>query len=194
VPAAVDRTRALRGAVAGAVAAGVWALQQPLDKKVFGSDYDDVEWLGRAIGGERWYPVGLALHLVNGAVFGAAYATVARALPVPAVVRGPAVAVAENCALWPLTSVSDRFHPARAVLPKLAGNRRALAQATWRHLLFGVVLGELDRRFNAEPEPAPLAPPAPQATNYSTNGHGPSHDAATAVVRATVESEDDSDE
>jgi hypothetical protein len=193
VPAAVDRTRALRGAVAGAVAAGVWALQQPLDKKVFGCEYDDVELLGRSFGGERWYPVGLTLHIVNGALFGAAYATVAPALPAPAAARGPAVALTENFALWPLTALTDRFHPARNVLPKLSGNRRALAQATWRHLLFGVVLGELDRRFNAEPEPAPLAPPTAPAANYSTNGHGPSHDAATAVVRASVEPEDDSD-
>jgi hypothetical protein len=44
--------------------------------------------------------------------------------------------------------VSDRLHPARAELPRLAGNGRALAQATWRHLLFGVVLGELERRLD----------------------------------------------
>jgi hypothetical protein len=44
--------------------------------------------------------------------------------------------------------LSDRFHPARGNLPRLTGNRRALAQATWRHLLFGVVLGELERRAN----------------------------------------------
>jgi hypothetical protein len=44
--------------------------------------------------------------------------------------------------------LSDRFHPARDQLPRLTGNRRALAQATWRHLLFGVVLGELERHAN----------------------------------------------
>ena len=41
----------------------------------------------------------------------------------------------------------DRVHPARDDLPKLSGNA-AFAQATWRHLVFGVVLGELERRFN----------------------------------------------
>ena len=39
-------TRTLRGALAGAIAAAAWAAQQPLDKRAFGSDYDDVELLG----------------------------------------------------------------------------------------------------------------------------------------------------
>jgi hypothetical protein len=33
----IDRTRTLRGAVCGAVAAAVWALEQPLDKLLFRS-------------------------------------------------------------------------------------------------------------------------------------------------------------
>jgi hypothetical protein len=64
--------------------------------------------------------------------------------------------------------LSDRLHPARGQLPKLAGNRRAFAQSLWRHLLFGIVLGELERRLNAEPEPAPPA----ASDDYSSNGHG----------------------
>jgi hypothetical protein len=171
----------LRGAVCGTVAAAVWALQQPLDKAIAESDYDDVEWLGRALTrGENFYPIGFAFHLANGALFGAAYANFAPALPIPPALRGPAVAVAENLALWPLTPLSDHLHPGRASLPKLAGNRRALAQATWRHLLFGVVLGELERRLNAEPEPAP--PPIP---DYSSNGHGPVEQAITVTAVMT---------
>jgi hypothetical protein len=50
-------------------------------------------------------------------------------------------------ASWPATALSDRLHPARAELPRLWRSRRALAQATWRHILFGVVLGELERRL-----------------------------------------------
>jgi hypothetical protein len=166
---AIDRTRTLRGAVCGAVAAAVWAAQQPIDKLVFGSRFDDVELLGRAVAaGDDWYPAGLFLHLQNGAVFGAMYANVAPLLPLPPVARGPAIALIENALTWPLGRVSDRFHPARSKLPTLTGNRRALAQETWRHLLFGVVLGELERRLNAEPEPAP---PAYQA-EFSSNGHG----------------------
>lgn len=167
--AAIDRTRTLRGAVCGAVAAAVWALQQPLDKVVFASRYDDVELLGKALtSGEAWYPVGFALHMQNGAAFGAVYANLAPALPLPRAARGPALALAEHVSLWPLGIVVDRFHPARKELPRFAGNRRAYAQAAWRHLLFGLVLGELERRVNAEPEPAP---PQPEP-DFSSNGHG----------------------
>jgi hypothetical protein len=165
----IDRTRTLRGAVSGAVAATVWALEQPLDKLVFGGGYDDVEWLGKAVTrGDAWYPVGLALHISNGAVFGSLYANLAPLLPVPAATRGPLVALTEHFALWPLCSLSDRFHPARKRLPVLAGNRRAFAQSVWRHLLFGIVMGELERRLNAA---ADTAPPQPEA-DFSSNGHG----------------------
>jgi len=43
----LDQARTARGALAGAVAAGVWAAQQPLDKHVFDWPYDDAELLGR---------------------------------------------------------------------------------------------------------------------------------------------------
>jgi hypothetical protein len=162
-------TRTLRGALSGVVAAGVWALEQPLDKLLLDCGYDDVELLGKAVTrGPGWYPLGLAMHLGNGAVFGAVYANVASYLPVPPALRGPTVALTEHVALWPLGSVSDKVHPARKDLPKLSGNGRAFAQAAVRHLLFGVVLGELERRLNAVPDTAP--PPA--QVNFSTNGHG----------------------
>lgn len=151
------------------MATAVWAVQQPLDKLVFGSRYDDVELLGRlVVRDDGWYPAGIALHMQNGALFGAVYANLAPLIPLPAVARGPVCALAEHVATWPLTRLSDHFHPAASELPTLQGNGRALAQATWRHLLFGVVLGELERRLNAEPEPAP---PAYHA-EFSTNGHG----------------------
>ncbi len=147
----------------------MWALQQPLDKVAFGSRYDDVELLGKAVTrGDGWYPVGLALHMQNGALFGAVYANVAPAIPLPPAARGPVLALTEHLALWPLGWLSDRFHPARKDLPRFAGNHRAFAQSTWRHVLFGVVLGELERRVNAAPEPAPPEPDA----DFSSNGHG----------------------
>ncbi len=165
----IDRTRMLRGAACGALAAGVWAAQQPLDKRVFSCDYDDVALLGKAVTqGDGWVAAGVALHLANGALFGAVYAAAAPALPMPAPLRGPAAALFEHVALWPTVRLTDRLHPARSELPTLTGNRAAFAQAAWRHLLFGVVLGELERRVNAEPEPAP---PEPEA-DYSSNGHG----------------------
>jgi hypothetical protein len=165
----MHRTRTLRGAFSGVLAAAVWALEQPLDKLLFGSHYDDVEVLGRAVvRGEGWYPAGIALHLGNGAVFGAVYANIAPVLPLPPILRGPTFALSQHLAMWPLTLVSDRLHPARKQLPELAGNQRAFAQATVRHVLFGLVLGELERRLNAAPEPAPLL----AQRDFSSNGHG----------------------
>jgi hypothetical protein len=159
----------MRGAVCGAVASAVWALQQPLDKAAFKCRYDDVELLGKAVvRGERWYPVGLAVHVQNGVMFGAVYSNIAPLLPVAPVLRGPLVALFEHAVLWPLAALTDRYHPARDELPSLLGNKRAFAQATWRHLLFGVVLGELERRLNAEREPEP----APPEVEHSSNGRG----------------------
>jgi len=159
------------------VAAAVWGLQQPADKLVFSSRYDDVELLGKAVTrGDTWLPVGFGIHMANGALFGAVYANVAPALPIPPVLRGPLIGVAEHVALWPLVALTDRLHPAREDLPKLSGNRSAWLQALWRHLLFGAVLGELERRINAEPEPAP---PEPES-DYSSNGHGSLEHAVSA--------------
>src|SRR5947199_2605878 len=104
----IDRTQTLRGALAGAVAAGVWAAQQPLDKAVFGCDYDDVELLGKLVTrGPAWAPLGAAIHIANGAAFGAAYANIAPRLPLPSWARGPAAAMAEHLSTWPLTAVVD---------------------------------------------------------------------------------------
>ena len=118
---ALDRTRTLRGALAGAAAAAVWAAQQPLDQRVFGIDYDDVELLGRLVtDGRAAYPVGLAMHLFNGAVFGAVYANAGRALPVPAALRGPLAGLAEHLATWPGTAALSRIHPAGDAVPTLS--------------------------------------------------------------------------
>jgi hypothetical protein len=169
--------RTVKGALAGAVAALAWALQQPLDKLVFRSRYDDVELLGRAVRPDvGWYRAGLVLHLQNGALFGAVYANLAPGLPIPPALRGPVCGVAEHFALWPLVGLTDRFHPARDRLPVLSGSRRAYAQATWRHLLFGYVLGELERRLNTD-EPTPPGP----APDYASNGHGSLERAVSAV-------------
>jgi hypothetical protein len=145
----LPKARSLRGGLAGAIAAAAWAAQQPLDKRVFRFAFDDVELLGKAVTrGPGWRAIGTAMHVANGAVFGAVYANLApRARRLPAWGRGPAAALGEHVASWPATALTDRFHPARAELPQLRRSRRAYAQATWRHLLFGVLLGELERRL-----------------------------------------------
>ena len=52
----------------------MWALQEPLDQRVFRCDYSDVALLGKAvIRGRGWRVAGFAIHLVNGAVFGLAF-------------------------------------------------------------------------------------------------------------------------
>jgi len=135
----------VRGAVAGAVAAVVMTLEQPVDKRLFDSEYDDVEILGKLVTrGDNWRPIGIALHVQNGAIFGVAYARLKPSLPGPAVLRGLLVGLIEHVAAWPLTVVFDRYHPARKELPKLAANPRAFGQATIRHAVFGIVLGLLE--------------------------------------------------
>jgi len=173
----IDRDKTVRGALAGAAAAAVWAAQQPIDKALFGVGYDDTELLGKAVTrGRAWPTVGLALHLSNGAALGALYTTLAPSMPVPSWSRGPIVALVEHLATWPLTVLTDRVHPARDDLPKLAGSFNAFAQATWRHLLFGVVLGELERRLN--PPQDPELPPYEHVV--SSNGHGRLEHASTS--------------
>jgi len=150
-----DRTRTLHGALAGGVAAAVWAAQMPLDKRVFGVACDDVELLGGT-------PVGLALHVSNGAVFGALYAATAPALPGPAWLRGPLVALAEHVVTWPAAVLLAR----RRRISAEWNTRAAFAQSAWRHLLFGAVLGELERRLN------PRAPAGVDQEAVASNGHG----------------------
>ena len=174
----MDLRRTVNGGLAGAVAALVWAAQQPLDKRVFGSDYDDVEILGKLVTrGQAWPAAGLAMHVANGALFGAAYSLARPFVPGPTLAGAAFTALAEHFASWPPTAgIIDSHHPARGELETLSGNRRALAQATWRHLLFGFVLGELERRLNPadEFEPPPEVP-------VSSNGHGDIEHAAAAA-------------
>ena len=60
-------------------------LEQPLDKRLFDSKYDDVEILGKLVTrGDDWQPIGFALHVQNGAILGAAYARLKPSLPGPA--------------------------------------------------------------------------------------------------------------
>jgi hypothetical protein len=137
-----------RSAAAGATAAIVWGLQEPLDRRALGCDYSDVAILGKAVTrGRGWWPVGLALHAVNGALFGLAFEEARRRAPVGPGKLALAMALIEHVALYPFATLVDRYHPAHGErgLPPLARNSRAFVQATWRHAVFGVVLGRLAR-------------------------------------------------
>ena len=126
-----------RAATAGAVAALVWAAAEPLDRRLFRSRYSDVEMLGKLVTRTQLWPLaGLAVHAVNGAAFGVAASRLR--------IRPFALAMVENVALFPLAAVVDRRHPARAELGPLF-TVRGFTQATFRHALFGTVLGALLR-------------------------------------------------
>jgi hypothetical protein len=135
----------LRAIGAGAASALVWAALEPLDRTLFRHDYSDVAVLGKAFTrGPAWRPLGVALHALNGAIFGAVYYEIARRVS-----RDPRrlaldLALLEHLTLFPTGRLVDRFHPARGE----PGVERlfslpAFGQATIRHALFGKLLGAL---------------------------------------------------
>jgi hypothetical protein len=136
---------------AGAAGAAAWAVQQPIDKRMFGHDYDDVKLLGMLFTrGRAWWAVGMAAHMTNGAIFGLAYSELRRRTPgVSPWLSAQAMAQAENFGLFPLTAIVDRHHPARDQWQRLWLSRRALAQATWRHAILGLALGLAAHRLES---------------------------------------------
>jgi hypothetical protein len=134
--------------LAGIVAAGVWAAAEPALGRALGvAWYSDRRLLGGLfrVGPEA----AIAIHLVNGAVFGATFERLGLRGPVSGVV----MAQAESLSLWPAMSVVDRVHEDRrsGAWPPLWGNRRVFAYEVAVHALFGAVLGGLLRSI---PEPA----------------------------------------
>jgi hypothetical protein len=135
-----------RAAGAGAVAAIVWGAIEPLDQRLLRYDYSDVAVLGKAVTrGPRWRLAGFALHAANGAAFGFAFDELRKHLRVDARRLAVAMALAEHLTLYPLCYFVDRHHPARGEsgVPPLLRSPRAFAQATWRHAVFGAILGRL---------------------------------------------------
>jgi hypothetical protein len=113
-------------------------------RRVFRTEFGDVRLLGRLFTrGPSSTPIGLGLHLANGAVFGAVFERLGGRGRRQAMV----VAQLENLALWPTLAVVDRTHPDRrsGAWPRLLVNRRVLAQEVALHMLFGLVLGTLVR-------------------------------------------------
>ena len=133
-----------RAAAAGAIAAVAWAALEPLDRRLFRCRYSDVELLGKAFTrGPLWPLFGLAAHTANGAAFGLAFHELQQRTRLPKRPLALGLALGEHVALYPLSALTDRYHPARDELPALARNPRAFAQATARHAVFGLVLGRL---------------------------------------------------
>ena len=113
----------MRAALAGALAATVWGLQEPLDRRVFRCDHSDVRLVG-----------GLGVPALNGGVFGLAFDAVRRRTNVDQTRLAVGLAVAEHTVLWPLL---------RLIAPEIVRSPRAFAQGVYRHVLFGYVLGRL---------------------------------------------------
>jgi hypothetical protein len=137
---------AARAAGAGAVAALAWAALEPVDRRLFRCDYSDVALLGKAVTrGDGWLPAGLAIHAANGAVFGLAFQALRRRVRVPPRRLAVGLAVGEHLSLYPLCYFVDRHHPRRGEpgIPPLLTNLRAFGQATFRHAVFGALLGRL---------------------------------------------------
>lgn len=135
----------MAGALAGAAATGAWAALEPTAARVLRTDFTDVRLLGRMVGERAWVPVGVASHLVNGALFGTAFVALGgRGL------RAAAVAVGvETVASWPAMAIADRVHPDRRSgrWPRLLTSRRIMVQEALMHAVFAIVLGVLTRRI-----------------------------------------------
>jgi len=134
--------RTLRAAVAGAAAAGLWAATEPALRRTCRTGYGEVRLLGRLLTpGPNWRQVGLAVHLVNGAMFGVAFDR----LGGRGVRRAVIAAELENAVLWPTLLVADRLHPdvRDGTWAPLLRDRRVLAQEVAGHAVFGTVLGLL---------------------------------------------------
>jgi hypothetical protein len=129
--------------VAGALAALTWAAVEPLDRKLLRNDYSDVAMLGKLVARSRAWPLaGLAVHAANGAVFALALDQARRRMRTPPTALQ--LALVEHTVLYPLTYLVDRKHPARGERGVAASfSVRGFAQETFRHALFGAVLGRL---------------------------------------------------
>lgn len=134
-----------QAALAGATAATVWGLLEPLDRRIFRWDYSDVALLGKLVTrGRGWRAAGFALHAANGALFGLGFHELRVRLGADPRRLALALALLENVALYPLAILVDRRHPARGG-PGLAPllSMRGFVQETARHAVFGLVLGRL---------------------------------------------------
>jgi hypothetical protein len=144
--------RHVRAAAAGAAAATVWGLVEPLDTRLFRSEYRDVALLGKLVSsGRGWKVAGYAVHAANGAIFGLVFDAVLRRSRIGPRRLAVGLALAENLALYPLGIVSDRKHPRRGerdVGP--LWSRRVFAQENFRHVVFGLVLGSIHSRDGAD--------------------------------------------
>ena len=126
----------------------MWGLLEPLDERLFRSDYRDVALLGKLVTrGRGWKAPGFVLHAANGALFGLGFEAARRRTRLAPRPLAVGLALAENVVLYPLAALADAKHPRRGErhLPPLL-RLRVFAQETFRHVVFGLVLGSLVER------------------------------------------------
>jgi hypothetical protein len=143
-----------RSALAGAVAATVWGLLEPLDMRLFRHDYSDIALLGKTFTRGPWRAVGFAAHAVNGAAAGVGFYELRLRTRMSTRRLAITAAMVEHVAFFPLGALVDRYHPAHGQ-PGVARLfcARAFAQETLRHLVFGVVLAVLGGLGETTSEP-----------------------------------------
>ena len=133
----------MRGMAAGIVAAAVWAAAEPALGRALGVPwYSDRRLLGGLL---RVGPeAAIAVHLTNGALFGATFERLGLRGPASGVLMGQL----ESLGLWPFMVLVDRVHEDRrsGAWPPLARNGRVFAYEVTVHAVFGAVLGSLLRR------------------------------------------------
>lgn len=133
-----------RAALAGMLGSVAFSLEMCLDLRLVRYSFDDFMLLGRPFSPDArlWRPLGAGLHLLNGAVFGMAYAAIRRFLPGPGWLRGIIFAEVLNLLLWPLMLLVDSYHPAsREGTMAPAWSRTNYLVNFLRHLAYGSVLG-----------------------------------------------------
>jgi hypothetical protein len=140
----------MRGMVAGIIAAGAWAAAEPALGRVLGIPwYSDRRLLGGLF---RVRPeAAIAIHLANGALFGATFERLGLRGPV----SGLVLAQTESLSLWPVMALVDRVHEDRCSggWPPLLRNGRVFAYEVTAHALFGAVLGGLLSSTASAPSP-----------------------------------------
>ena len=146
--------------VGAGLAAGVaYLAAQEVDRRLTNPRSDDLILVGGLVTRrpDLWRPVGLLNHLLAGVTFAFIFdRIVAPRLMGPYWLRGIVTFQAENAASWPLVLLIDRFHPAVKTGDLERLNRPVyVAQAAWRHLTFGAVLGLLLAPSGAARSPEP---------------------------------------
>jgi hypothetical protein len=93
-------------------------------------------------------PIGLAMHLLNGALLGAVYGLVAHdRLPGPPLSRGLLFTMAETVGLYPLAAL-ENLHPGiREGRLEPYTTPVAFAQQVVRHVAYGAALGPVTDRL-----------------------------------------------